>query len=187
MKTILPVIALLLLASLAAGCTEGGGNRTSPLTAAPALEVRSDAFANGTSIPVRYTCDGEDVSPPLSWSSVPDGAESLVLIADDPDAPGGTFTHWIAYNISAAESSLAEGLPRGQNLPGGLHQGNNSFGTAGYGGPCPPPGPAHHYVFRLYALNRSPDLPGAVNRSTLETEMSGHIVAEGVLVGTYRR
>lgn len=187
MKTIPPVIILILLVGLAAGCTGDAGNRTPPLTATPALEVRSDSFANGTAIPARYTCDGADVSPPLSWSGVPDGAESLALFVDDPDAPGGTFTHWIVYNISATEGSLDEGLPRGQNLPGGLHQGNNSFGTVGYDGPCPPPGPAHRYVFRLYALNRSPDFSGVVDRSALEAEMKGHIVAEGVLVGTYRR
>lgn len=187
MKTMLPVIALLVLVSLTAGCTEDAGDRTPPLTTMPALEVRSGAFANGTSIPVRYTCDGEDISPPLSWSGVPDSAESLALIMDDPDAPGGTFTHWVVYNISPEESGLVEGLPREQQLPGGPRQGNSSFSTAGYGGPCPPRGAAHHYIFHLYALNVSPDLPKTSDRPALEAEMQGHIVAEGVLVGTYRR
>ena len=149
------------------------------------IEVKSSAFANSTSIPVGYTCDGDDVSPPLSWSGVPEGTESLALIMDDPDASG--FTHWVIYNISPAESGLAEGLPSEHDLPGGPHQGKNSFGTIGYGGPCPPRGPAHHYIFHLYALNRSPDLPEAADRAALEAEMQGCIIAEGVLVGTYGR
>ncbi len=147
--------------------------------------VKSSAFANGTSIPVRHTCDGDDVSPPLSWSGVPAGTQSLALIMDDPDAPGGTFTHWVIYNISPAESGLAEGLPGVQVLPGGMHQGKNSFGTTGYSGPCPPAGLAHHYIYHLYALNRSPNLPATADRAALEADMRGCIIAEGVLVGTY--
>ncbi|MCE5339058.1 MAG: YbhB/YbcL family Raf kinase inhibitor-like protein [Methanomicrobiaceae archaeon] len=155
--------------------------------ASPLIEMNSSAFANGTSIPVRYTCDGDNVSPPLSWSGVPDGTESLALIVDDPDAPGGNFTHWVIYNISPEESGLAEGLPRERDLPGGMHQGNNSLGTTGYIGPCPPRGPAHHYVFHLYALNATPDLPATVDRAVLEAEIQNYTVAEGVLVGTYGR
>ena len=155
--------------------------------ASPLIEMNSSAFANGTSIPVRYTCDGDNVSPPLSWSGVPDGTESLALIVDDPDAPGGNFTHWVIYNISPEESGLAEGLPRERDLPGGMHQGNNSLGTTGYTGPCPPRGPAHHYVFHLYALNATPDLPATVDRAVLEAEIQNYTVAEGVLVGTYGR
>ncbi|HOB19037.1 MAG TPA: YbhB/YbcL family Raf kinase inhibitor-like protein [Candidatus Methanoculleus thermohydrogenotrophicum] len=116
---------------------------------------------------------------------MPEETESLALIMDDPDA--GNFTHWVVYNISPEESGLAEGLPREQDLPGGLHQGKNSFGTIGYGGPCPPRGPAHHYIFHLYALNGTPDLPATVDQAVLEEEMQGYIIAEGVLVGTYSR
>jgi len=155
--------------------------------ASPLIEMNSSAFANGTSIPVRYTCDGDNISPPLSWSGVPEETESLALIVDDPDAPGGNFTHWVIYNISPEESGLAEGLPRERDLPGGMHQGNNSLGTTGYTGPCPPRGPAHHYVFHLYALNATPDLPATVDRAVLEAEIQNYTVAEGVLVGTYGR
>ena len=155
--------------------------------ASPLIEMNSSAFANGTSIPVRYTCDGDNISPPLSWSGVPEETESLALIVDDPDAPGGNFTHWVIYNISPEESGLAEGLPRERDLPRGMHQGNNSLGTTGYTGPCPPRGPAHHYVFHLYALNATPDLPATVDRAVLEAEIQNYTVAEGVLVGTYGR
>ena len=155
--------------------------------ASPLIEVNSSAFANGTSIPVRYTCDGDNVSPPISWSGVPEETESLALIVDDPDAPGGNFTHWVIYNISPEESGLAEGLPCERDLPGGMHQGNNSLGTTGYIGPCPPTGPAHHYIFHLYALNATPDLPATVDRAVLEAEIQNYTVAEGVLVGTYGR
>ncbi len=153
----------------------------------PPIKVSSSIFSSGTSIPVRHTCDGDDASPPLSWSGVPEGAKSLALIVDDPDAPKGSFTHWVIYNISPEESGLVEGLPHERDLPGGLHQGLSDFGTIGYGGPCPPPGPAHHYIFHLYALNRIPDLPGGADRAALEAEMQGSIIAEGVLVGTYGR
>ena len=155
--------------------------------ASPVIEMNSSAFANGTSIPIQYTCDGDNVSPPLSWSGVPEETESLALIVDDPDAPGGNFTHWVIYNISPEESGLAEGLPRERDLPGGMHQGKNSFGTIGYGGPCPPPGPEHHYIFHLYALNGTPDLPATVDRAVLEAEIQNYTVVEGVLVGTYGR
>lgn len=189
MKTmLLSAIALLLVAGcLTAGCTVDEGDQPPPKRMTLTLEVRSDAFANGTSIPARYTCDGDDVSPPLSWNGVPEDAKSLALIVDDPDAPGGSFTHWIVYNISPEEKGLAEGLPREQHLPGGLRQGVNSFGTTGYGGPCPPSGTAHRYTFHLYALNQSPDLPKDADRAALEAWMRGRVVAEGVLVGTYRR
>ena len=157
------------------------GARSAPAS----IDVKSSAFANGTSIPARYTCDGDDISPPLSWRGVPEGTKSLALIMDDPDASG--FTHWVIYNIPPTETGLAEGVPGMRDLPGGMHQGKNDFGTNGYGGPCPPKGPSHHYVFRLYALSGTPNLPATVDQTTLEAGMRDYIIAEGVLVGTYGR
>ena len=155
---------------------------------APAtIELVSGAFENNSLIPERYTCDGEDVSPPLSWEGVPSGAKSLVLIVVDPDAPGGEFTHWVLYDVPPDLDSLPEGIPSVGEVEGVGVQGVNDFGRLGYGGPCPPTGKPHRYVFRLYALDVELGLPPGASRSEVEEVMSGHVLAVGELVGLYGR
>ncbi len=151
------------------------------------IELVSGAFENNSPIPERYTCDGEDVSPPLSWEGVPSGAKSLVLIVVDPDAPGGEFTHWVLYDVPPDLDSLPEGIPSVGEVEGVGVQGVNDFGRLGYGGPCPPPGKPHRYVFRLYALDIELSLPPGASRSEVEEAMSEHVLAVGELVGLYGR
>jgi len=152
------------------------------------LTLTSPAFANGGEIPSRYTCEGEDVSPPLAWSGVPAGAKSLVLIVDDPDAPDPaapkrTWVHWVLYDIPASASALPEGA---KPLPAGTREGVNDWQRTGYGGPCPPVG-RHRYFHKLYALDLVlPDL-GRPSKAKLEAQIKGHIVAQAELVGTYRK
>jgi Raf kinase inhibitor-like YbhB/YbcL family protein len=150
------------------------------------LKLTSTAFEEGGLIPPRHTCDGEDISPPLAWSGVPEGAKSLALVADDPDAPRGTWVHWVIYNIPASEKGLAENVPERETLDGGARHGTNDFKKAGYGGPCPPSG-THRYFFKLYALDAEPDLPSGVSKDQLLKAIEGHVVAEGQLMGRYRR
>jgi len=151
------------------------------------IQLMSSAFADGSPIPVKHTCDGQDVSPPLEWSNLPQGARSLALIADDPDAPGGTWVHWVLYNLPATVSELREGMPTTETIPTGVAQGRNDFRRIGYGGPCPPRGNAHRYFFRIYALDTELSLkPGATKKDLLRA-MEGHILAEGQLRGTYKR
>jgi Raf kinase inhibitor-like YbhB/YbcL family protein len=165
------------------------------VTAAPLLiSLRSDAFPEGTTIPAKYTCDAENISPPLSWSGEPIKAKSFVLICDDPDAPVGTFTHWLVYNLPPQLTELPEGLPPRETVPLTLPdgstrdalQGKNDFGKIGYGGPCPPGG-THHYIFRLYAMDSMLAVKPGASRAGLLTAMKGHILAQGRLMGTYSR
>jgi Raf kinase inhibitor-like YbhB/YbcL family protein len=150
------------------------------------IDVMSTAFEEGGAIPVRYTCDGLDVSPPLQWSSVPDATQSLVLIADDPDAPRGTFVHWLIYNLPPDTRRLPEDVPNRETLPSGASQGINGAGRVGYMGPCPPGG-THRYFFKVYALDRGLNLGGGATKGDLLDAMEGHVLAEGRLVGTYQR
>ena len=143
------------------------------------LEIRSDAFEHRGAIPPRYTCDAGNVSPPLSFAGAPEGTRSLALIVDDPDAPVGTFTHWLAWGIA----SDAPGLGEGQPAP---HEGTNGFGTAGYAGPCPPHG-RHRYFFRLHALAAELDVEPGADRDTLERALEGHVLETAELMGTYER
>lgn len=143
-------------------------------------------FSNNGAIPKRYTCDGEDVSPPMSWEGSPEGTVSFVLIVDDPDAPAGVFTHWVLYNIPAGLNSLPEGVPKGKETSYGL-QGRNDFGDYGYGGPCPPRGKPHRYFFKLYALNATLNLPPGAKKSDVEKAMMGRVIGEAQLVGLYGR
>jgi len=145
------------------------------------MELTSPAFQEGEAIPVRYTCDGEDVSPPLSWTGVPQEVASLALIVDDPDAPSGTFVHWVLFNLSADLKLLAEG-----DSGGGI-QGTMGSRKQGYGGPCPPRSSEHRYFFKLYALDTTLDLESGATKAELEKAMQGHILARGQLVGTYSR
>ena len=157
---------------------------TQPTTA---LQLTSPAFAPGAAIPREFTADGRGVSPPLQWDDVPAGTKSLVLICEDPDAPGGLFTHWLAYNMPAELTGLGEGVPTDRTLADGTYQGKNGFGKVGYGGPAPPRGRPHRYVFRLAALDVRLDLSPGAGRDELTTAMFNHVMAEGDLVGTYGR
>lgn len=151
-----------------------------------AFELTSAAFASGATIPSRYTCDGDDLSPPLAWQGAPAGTRAFALICDDPDAPAGTWIHWVIYDIPATETGLAEGIPPQETLPGGARQGVNSWGRVGYNGPCPPRG-THRYFFTLYALNTLLQLGPGARRDDLLRALRGHILAETRLMGTYAR
>ena len=152
-----------------------------------ALSLSSTAFKEGDQIPVKYTCDGQDISPPLVWGEPPPGTQAFVLIVEDLDAPGGVFTHWVLFNLPADSRQLPEGISAQQQLENGALQGKNDFGEIGYGSPCPPPGPAHRYRFTLYALDKPLDLkPGASKKQVLDA-MKENILAQGELTGTYRR
>jgi len=143
------------------------------------LIISSQAFAAGGAIPARYTCDGGDISPELIIGQIPEGSRTLAVIMDDPDAPRGTWVHWLVWNIPAATRVIAE-----NSLPPGAIQGRNSWQRNGYGGPCPPSG-THHYVFKVYALDAALALPPASTKADLEQAMQGHILAQGELIGTY--
>jgi Raf kinase inhibitor-like YbhB/YbcL family protein len=155
--------------------------------AAMNIQITSSAFKEGSPIPVEYTCDGSDVSPDLKWSTVPANTKSLALVCDDPDAPSGTFVHWVIYAIPVGENELQKGAAKIPTLPNGAKQGKNGFGRIGYGGPCPPRGAPHHYFFRIYALDVNIGEPSGATRSQIDSAMKGHIVAEGHLMGTYQR
>jgi hypothetical protein len=143
--------------------------------------LTSDAFVNAQTIPARHTCDGEDIAPPLRWTNVPDEAVSLALLVDDPDAPSGDFTHWVAWGLAPG----ADGLREGERAPS---EGRNDFGAAGYRGPCPPPGHGpHRYVFRLFALDSELALAPGAEKAELERAIDGHVLTTAELVGTYGR
>ena len=153
------------------------------------LTVTSSAFAPGATIPIRYSCSSANVqSPPLAWSGVPSAAKSLVLIVRDPDAPNGNFIHWVVYNLPASAKSLTSSAPSAGKLAGGAFQGLNGTGSAGYKGPCPPPGSApHHYHFELMALDRALDLKQGASAAEVNQAAKGHIIAAGELIGTFAR
>jgi Raf kinase inhibitor-like YbhB/YbcL family protein len=145
------------------------------------LQISSSAFVHNGTIPVRHTCDGEDVSPPLAFGGVPAAARSLVLVVDDPDAPVGDWVHWVVWNIAPETRLVGEG-----NVPAGGSQGRNGWGRNGYGGPCPPSG-THRYFFKLYALDTTLPLAPGSSKRELERAMEGHVLARGELVGRYGR
>ena len=151
------------------------------------MTITSSAFQSGQAIPAKYTCEGEDVSPPLDWRDLPADAKSLSLICDDPDAPVGTWVHWVVYDLPLTTGGLTEKVSTSQVLPNGAKQGRNDFKRVGYGGPCPPPGKPHRYYFKLYALDTDLGLkPGATKQDLLRA-MEGHILAEAQVMGTYQR
>ena len=177
---------------LVAGCS--GPSQQAPRPAGAenqevsGMQINSPAFQMGQPIPARFTCDGEDRSPALTWSGVPSGTKSLVLVCDDPDAPVGTWVHWVLWNIPATETGLAEAIPADRpELPNGAIQGVNDFRKTGYGGPAPPRGPVHRYFFKLYALDRFLDLAPGAGKDALEMAMSEHILASTEMVGRYGR
>lgn len=150
------------------------------------VKLINSAFKDGESIPAKYTCDGKDVSPPLSWSGAPEGTKSFALICDDPDAPMGTWVHWVIYNIPDSVTSLPEGVPTNKSVMGDVLQGITDFRRIGYGGPCPPGG-THRYYFKIYALDTVLTLPAGATKSELLKAMEGHILAEGQMMGRYSR
>ena len=150
------------------------------------LSLTSRAFQEGESIPAAYTCEGQDISPPLAWTDPPAGTKSVALISDDPDAPGKTWVHWVMYNIPPSVHQLPEAFPPDQEQADGTRQGLTDFGRVGYGGPCPPSG-MHRYFFTLYAIDTILALPSGATKSQVEAAMKGHILAQAYLMGTYRR
>lgn len=151
------------------------------------LTVTSSAFREGETIPKKFTCDAEDTSPDLMWSGAPSGTKSLALITDDPDAPAGTWVHWVLFNLPADRTGLPVGVAKTSTVSGIGIQGKNSSGTTGYSGPCPPAGKPHRYFFKVYALDSSLDLKPGVNKAEVEKAMKGHILAQGQLIGKYGR
>lgn len=152
-----------------------------------AFSITSNAFDQGGTIPKKHTCDGPDLSPALKWIDPPDGTKSFALIMDDPDAPVGTWVHWVLYNLLPETRELPEGVPTTETFPNGAKQGMNDFKKTGYGGPCPPKGPAHRYFFKLYALDTTLDLGAKATKQEVEKAMKGHVLAETQLMGKYGR
>ena len=152
-----------------------------------AFGISSPSFQNEKDIPRKFTCDGEDVSPALSWTDPPPGSNSFALIADDPDAPRGTWTHWVLFDLPSTTSTLSEGVPKVAELPGGGRQGVNDFHKLGYGGPCPPPGKPHRYFFKLYALDSKLNLKAGASKQEVEQSMQSHILGKAEVMGKYGR
>jgi hypothetical protein len=151
------------------------------------MNLTSTSFKDGSQIPAHYTCSGEGLSPQLAWSAPPARTASMALIVTDPDAPRGVFTHWVLYDLPVGMRTLTEGVPGVGQLVDGALQGRNDFGEIGYGGPCPPPGSPHHYIFTLYALDTKLNLPVGEKRAQVEAAMQGHILAKSRLVGLFQR
>lgn len=151
------------------------------------LQITSTAFTVGETIPKKFTCDGPDVSPKLTWTEAPPKTQSFALIMDDPDAPVGTWVHWVLYDLPADTKELSEGVSKQEQLPSGARQGRNDFGRTGYGGPCPPPGKPHRYFFKLYALDSKLALKAGATKADLERAMKGHVLGQAELMGRYGR
>jgi Raf kinase inhibitor-like YbhB/YbcL family protein len=164
-----------------------GGTSAGAAENSTTMQLSSEAFAEGATIPAKYTCDDKNVSPPLKWSGAPTGTKSFALIADDPDAPMGTWVHWVLYDLPGSVSELPEGVPAAETSRSGAKQGLNDFKQSGYGGPCPPRGKPHRYVFRLYALDAALELKPGATKKQLEHAMGKHILAQAHLTGTYQR
>ena len=159
----------------------------SPMPTTQSFTLTSPAFPNGGQIPRRYTCDDDDISPDLAWSGAPANSQSFALIADDPDAPAGVWTHWLIWNIPPKATVLPADTPKNPLLDNGARQGLNDFRRVGYGGPCPPPGKPHRYFFKLYALDTRLDLKAGANKAALEDALKPHILAHTQIMGTYKR
>ena len=151
------------------------------------LHLATTAFAEGQSIPEKHAFENQNLSPALQWAGVPPPAKSLALICDDPDAPMGTWVHWVLYDLPTTTTGLAEGVAKSPELANGAKQGMNDYQRSGYGGPCPPPGKPHRYFFKLYALDTLTGLKPGASKKDLLKAMEGHVLAEGQLLGTYQR
>ncbi len=177
--------AILLLAMVCALAFAAAAGSSSAKSAGFILS--STAFEQGKPIPGRFTCDGLDISPPLEWSGAPEGTKAFALICDDPDAPVGTWDHWLIYDLPPTLAGLPEGAGKSSPVPAGVAEGKNSWGKPGYGGPCPPSGKPHRYFFRLYALKSPLGLKAGATKAELLAAMQGHVLASAELVGTYGR
>ena len=182
----LGLIILWLLLSVQCQSKPKTDKATKELGKEKAMQLVSTAFDSGKMIPSKYTCDGENISPALQWDNVPAGTKSFALIADDPDAPMGTWVHWVIYNIPDSSRGLKENVPAAPKLPDGTLQGKNDFRKIGYGGPCPPGG-VHRYYFKLYALDKILSVPAGLTKAELLKAMDGHILAKAELMGKYAR
>jgi Raf kinase inhibitor-like YbhB/YbcL family protein len=164
----------------------GGADKLNPKNVMN-LQITSTAFSEGQPIPAKYSCEGSDISPPLQWTNAPTNTKSFALIMDDPDAPVGTWVHWVLYDLPANTTGLPEDVAKTQFVAGNAKQGLNSWPHLCYGGPCPPPGKPHRYFFKLYALDAMLDLKPGLTKNDLLKAMEGHVLAEGQLMGTYQR
>jgi Raf kinase inhibitor-like YbhB/YbcL family protein len=173
------ILAVLSLWACALPAQTNGGSMS--------FELSSTSFAATQLIPKKFTCDGSDTSPALSWKDAPNAVRSFALIVDDPDAPVGTWTHWVLYDLPADAKELPEGLQKQEQLSNGARQGRNDFRKIGYGGPCPPAGKAHRYFFKLYALDTELELKAGASKADLEDAMKGHILGQTQIVGLYKR
>ena len=151
------------------------------------MQLTSTAFKSGGAIPKQFTCEGKNVSPPLTWTGASANVKSFALIVDDPDAPNGTWVHWVVYDLPATTTELPQDTPKSQSIAGNAKQGINDFKQVGYGGPCPPPGKAHRYFFKLYALDEMLNLKPGATKKEIEKAMTSHIVGTAELIGTYER
>ena len=183
---LLTVVLLSACAPSAPATTEQTIDDPLAMEDAMSIEITSSAFSHETPIPEKYSCKGEDVSPALAWGEPPTGTQSFALIMDDPDAPVGTWDHWLLFNIPTAARGLPEALPSDVTLPDGSMSGRNSWGKTGYGGPCPPSG-THRYFFKLYALDEMLAISAGATKGELEKAMVGHILATGELMGTFSK
>jgi len=154
---------------------------------AMAFTIKSAVFGDNELMPAKYTCKGEDVSPPLTWKDLPQGTKSIAVICDDPDAPFVTWVHWVIYNVPADASGLPEGIPPKEKLPNGSLQGKNSFRKIGYGGPCPPPGGPHRYFFKIYALDSPLEVKAGLGKKELLNAMQGHLLGKTQIIGKFKR
>lgn len=166
---------------------EGWSTESADQGSSLGFSIQAEAFNPGADIPRKFSCQGSDVSPALVWTEPPAGTQSLVLIFDDPDAPAGTWVHWVLYDLPTGARRLGEALPPTAEVAGGGRQGTNDFGKIGYGGPCPPPGKSHRYFFKLYALDSRLTLKAGATKPDVEQAMKGHILAKAEMVGRYRR
>jgi Raf kinase inhibitor-like YbhB/YbcL family protein len=152
-----------------------------------AFAISSASFPSGGDIPKKYTCDGADISPELSWTEPPQGTKSFAVIAEDPDAPAGTWTHWVLFDLSPETTSLAESVNKIDELPGGERQGRNDFRKIGYNGPCPPPGKPHRYFYKIFALGEKLNLEPGASKADVEKAMEGLILGQAEWMGKYQR
>ena len=172
-------LVLVLVAGLNVASGQGRGDNS--------VKVTSSAFASGAMIPQQYTCKGDDVSPALDWRGAPADTVSFAVIMDDPDAPRGTWVHWVMWNIPASAHSVPQGVAKQDQLDDGSRQGRNSDSNVGYNGPCPPMGQTHRYFFRVYALDAKLDLAAGAERSALDAAMKGHVLAQGEYMGKFHK